>query len=77
MATEEEVKVWVREEYALIKAEEQAMCEHLISGTYPPDDIDNLFCDQCGGIVTMADHSENGEQRVAHPRVQGRGRNNA
>ena len=65
MTTEEDVKRWVREEYAAIKAEEQAACSHSVSGTYHGDD---LLCDQCEKIITMADHSENGDQRVAHPR---------
>ena len=68
MVTEEEVRKWIREEHAAIKAEEQAACNHAVSGTYEPDG-GPLICDQCGKIVTMADYSENGEQRVAHPRV--------
>ncbi len=66
MGTEEEVKRWVREEHEAIKDEEQAACSHRVSGTYHGDD---LFCDRCGKVITMADHSENGDQRVAHPRI--------
>ena len=66
MATEEEVKRWVREEHEAIVAEKQAACQHLISGTYHGDD---LICTECGKIVTMEDYSENGEQRVANPRI--------
>ena len=69
MATEEETKRWVREEHALIKAEEQSTCDHHISGTYQPPDYEVLLCDKCDKVVTMADHNQNGEQRVAHPRV--------
>jgi hypothetical protein len=53
MATEEEVRRWVREERAAIKAEEQAACSHAISGTLHPDET--LTCDQCGKVVTLAD----------------------
>ncbi len=68
MARPEEilVKRWVREENEVIVAEKQAACNHQPSGTYHGDD---LICDKCGKIVTMADHSENGDQRVAHPRI--------
>ncbi len=69
MTTEEDVKRWVREEHETIKAEEQAACAHAVSGTYQPPDFDILLCDQCGKIITMADYNENGEQRVANPRV--------
>lgn len=69
MATEVEIKRWVREEHLVIKAEEQAACDHRLSGTYPPDDPDNLYCDQCGKLVTMADYSQSGDQRRAHPRI--------
>ncbi len=63
------VKRWVREEHKAIVAEKQAACQHLVSGTYQPDNLDILICDQCGKIITMDDYSENGAQRVAHPRV--------
>ncbi|KKK81349.1 hypothetical protein LCGC14_2814360 [marine sediment metagenome] len=66
MTTEEEVKRWVREEHESIKAEEQVACDHRVSGTYQGD---ILICDQCGKTITMADHSENGDQRVAHARI--------
>ena len=66
MTTEEDIKRWVREEHEAIKAEEQAAYDHRVSGTYY-DDV--LLCDQCGKPLTMADHSENGDQRVAHPRI--------
>ena len=63
------VKRWVREEHELLVAEKQAACNHRVSGTYQPDNLDILICDQCGKILTMADYNENGSQRVAHPRV--------
>ena len=53
MPTEEEVRQWVREERAVIKAEEQAACSHAISGTVDSQGV--ITCDQCGKVITMAD----------------------
>jgi hypothetical protein len=66
---EASVKRWVREEHEAIKAREQAECSHAVSGSYQPPDFEILLCDFCGKIVTMADYNENGDQRVANPRI--------
>ena len=57
MPTEEEIRQWVREERAAIKAEEQAACPHAISGTWT-DGV--ITCDQCGKVITMADARNGG-----------------
>ena len=53
MPTEEEVRQWVREERAVIKAEEQAACSHAVSGTM--DSQGEITCDQCRKVITLAD----------------------
>ena len=60
MSTEEEIKRWVREERAAIKAEEQAACEHMISGTLHSDG--RVTCIECDKVVTIDDW--NSHQRI-------------
>ena len=63
------VKRWVREEHELLVAEKQAACNHRVSGTYQPDNLDILICDQCDKPLTLESEPEDEEQRRAHPRV--------
>ena len=53
MPTEEQVRQWVREEREAIKAEEQAVCLHAVSGTM--DSQGEITCDQCRKVITLAD----------------------
>ena len=55
MATEEEVRRWVREERATIKAEEQAICTHAVSGTLHNDG--RVTCNQCEKLIVVEDWS--------------------
>ena len=53
MSTEAQIRQWVREEREAIKAEEQAVCLHAVSGTM--DSNGEITCDQCRKVMTLAD----------------------
>lgn len=68
MATEEEVKRWVREEREQIKKEEQETCSHPV-GTFAADMT--LTCDKCGKTLTRADwDKDSGATSVADAKAR-------